>query len=161
MMNQSQISVKEIMRNVHTISSEGTFRDALKELITQKSNSLVVIDAQGLFVGMINARVLIERAVPAYISNDEIAAHYASEDIFREAVEKVADMPLTDFMDADVETIKENESLMKVAVIATKNQQIRIPVLDDEKKPIGLLTRTELKQVIGSFLEIENCFDLG
>lgn len=160
MMNQSKINVKEIMRDVHTISSEGTFRDALAAMIAQKSNSLVAVDAKGLFVGMINSRVLIERAIPPYISNDEIAAHYASEDLFRDAVKKVADLPLTDFMDTDIETIKENESLMKAAVIATKNQQIRIPVLNDTGSPIGLLTRTELKQVIGSFLEIDNCFDL-
>lgn len=158
MMSQSEVNVKEIMREVVTVPVDLNFRQALEKMICDKTNSLVVVDEQGIFVGMVNARVFIERAIPSYISNDEIAAHYADEKLFREAVEQVADTPLKDLMETDVETISADESLMKAAIIATKNRQIRIPVLDADKKPIGLLTRTELKQLIGTFLEIKSCF---
>lgn len=161
MMSKDTISVKDIMREVNTIASSASFRETLEKMICKETNSLVVVDEQGVFVAMVNARVLIERAIPSYINGDEIAAHYANEELFREAINKVADMPLEDFMDKKVETITANESLVRAAILATKHQQIRIPVLDDEKKPIGLLTRTELKQVIGTFLGLDHCFDQG
>jgi CBS domain-containing protein len=62
-------------------------------------------------------------------------------------------------MDEDVMTIREKESLMKAAMIVGQRSQVRIPVLDEDGRPIGLLTRTELKQVIGIFLGIEGCFN--
>lgn len=157
-MSQSEVTVGEIMRDVKTISADVNFKEALAAMVCQKTNSLVAVDDEGVFVGLINARVFIEHAIPSYISNDEIAAHYANEELFREAVEKVADTPIKELMEKDVETIGSEESLMKAAVIATKNQQIRIPVLDEKRKPIGLLTRTELKQLIGTFLKIDQCF---
>jgi CBS domain-containing protein len=159
MMSHTSVRVKDIMRDAHLISADVTYRDALTEMICKKTNSLVVVDDEGLFVGMINAGTLIEHAIPTYMNSDEIAAHYASEEMFRDAIAKVADMPITEFMKDRIVTITENESLMKAAIIATKNHQIRIPVLDDNKKPIGILTRTELKQVVGVLLGVDRCFE--
>ncbi len=157
-MSHSTVNVCEIMRDVHTISKDVTFREALAEMIDKKTNALVAVDEDGRFFGLVNARVFIEQAIPSYMRNDTIAAHYADADLFREAVEKVADAPLVDFMENDIQTIRENESIMRAAVIATQNRQIRIPVLDVDGAPIGLLTRTEMKQLIGTFLHIEADF---
>ncbi len=157
-MNQSEVTVSEIMRDVNIISADTNFKEALAAMVCKKTNSLVAVDAEGKYVGLIDARIFIEHAVPSYISNDEIAAHYASEELFRDAVTQVADTPIVELMEKNIETIGAEESLMKVAVIATKNRQIRIPVLDAEKKPIGLLTRTEIKQLIGTFLGVDQCF---
>ncbi|PID52795.1 MAG: hypothetical protein CR972_00055 [Candidatus Moraniibacteriota bacterium] len=158
MMSQSEVTVGEIMRDVKTISVDVNFKKALSEMVCQKTNSLVAVDSDGVFVGLVNARVFIEHAVPSYISNDEIAAHYASEELFREAVRSVSDTPISHLMEKNIETIGPDESLMKAAIIATKNRQIRIPVLDEKRKPIGLLTRTEIKQLIGTFLGVDKCF---
>lgn len=158
-MSQNTIRVKDVMRDAHLISADVTYRDALTEMICKKTNSLVVVDDEGLFVGMINAGTLIEHAIPTYMNSDEIAAHYANEEMLRDEIAKVADMPIKDFMKDHIATITDDESLMKAAIIATKNQQIRIPVLDENKKPIGILTRTELKQVVGLLLGIDRCFE--
>jgi CBS domain-containing protein len=128
-------------------------------MICKKTNSLVVIDADGKFVGMVNARTLISKSIPSYLGDDATAAHFASEEIFREEVRKVSNNSVTEIMDEDVMTIREKESLMKAAMIVGQRSQVRIPVLDEDGRPIGLLTRTELKQVIGIFLGIEGCFN--
>jgi CBS domain-containing protein len=109
-------------------------------------------------VGMVNARTLIHESVPSYLGDDATAAHFVNETIFKEEVEKVANESIEKIMDEDVKTIKANESLMKAAMIVSSGNQVRIPVLDEENRPIGLLTRTELKQVIGLFLGIKGCF---
>jgi predicted transcriptional regulator len=108
---------------------------------------------------MVNARILIEKAIPKYLGGDTIAAHFADEEIFREEVHKNDNVKITDFMATDIAVIGRDDSLVKAAILATQNQQIRIPVLDDNKKPIGLLTRTELKQVIGYYMGIEGSFE--
>lgn len=158
-MNHSDISIAQIMRPVQTILIDVDFKTALAEMIKQKTNSLVVVDEHDEYKGLLTARIFIEHAIPSYISTDEILAHYANEDLFRETVSEIAHNPVKTLLERNIETIKSSDSVMKAAVIATKNQQIRIPVLNDENKPIGLLTRTEIKQLIGTFLGIDNCFD--
>ncbi len=157
-MEIKKVLIKDIMREIQIIEDKATFKDALKKMICKKTNSLVVVDNGGKFVGVINAGTLINNSVPNYIGDDMTAAHFANESLFKEQVEKVADKSVKELIVVDIKTIKERESLLKAAMIVASSRQIRIPVLDDNGKPLGLLTRTELKQVIGAFLEIEGCF---
>lgn len=159
MINGEKKSVSDIMRKVNTIGSGSTFKEVLAKMIEHKTNSLAVVDESGAFVGMVNARTLIHHAVPSYLGEDSTAAHFANEELFRDEVKKVSGDAVEKFIDDGISTINEKESLMKAAMIVGEGKQVRIPVLDENNKPIGLLTRTELKQVIGAFLDIENCFN--
>lgn len=159
MVDGKKINVRDIMRPVETISDKSNFKDALVHMICKKTNSLLVVNDEGKFVGMVNARTLIHKSIPKYLGEDATAAHFANVEIFKEEVEKASAEPIGKIMDENVMTIKEDESLMKAAMIVGSGGQVRIPVLDEENKPIGLLTRTELKQVIGLFLGIEGCFN--
>lgn len=158
MVNGKKTNVRDVMRGVETIGNKTTFKEVLTQMISKKTNSLIVVDEDGKFVGMVNARTLIHKSVPSYLGEDTTAAHFANETIFKEEVEKVANESVETIMDENVMTVKANESLMKAAMIVSFGNQVRIPVLDEENRPIGLLTRTELKQVIGLFLGIEGCF---
>lgn len=158
--NGKDISIREIMRDTHTIEVGKNLREALRELIAQRTNSLLVVDADGKLVGMVNAHALISEVVPDYLEGDQVAAHFASEDMFREEAEKVTDTPLENFMIKDPATVTVNDSLMKAAVLAVANKEnVRIPVVDENHKPLGILTRTEIKQVIGAYLGIDGCFE--
>ncbi len=159
MIDGRKMRVGDIMRPVETINDKKNFRETLAHMIDKKTNSLIVVDDEGKFVGMVNARTLIHKSVPKYLGEDETVAHFVNEDLFREAVEKVAQEKVVDIMEEETKTIKETESLMKAAMIVGSGNQIRVPVLDDNNKPIGLLTRTEMKQLIGLFLNIEGCFN--
>lgn len=151
--------IKKIMREVKTISDGATFFDALKKMIKERTNSLVVVDDGGRVVGMVNTGEMIREVVPDYLEEDNaITAHFADREMFMEDVKKAKDVPIKKFMISDVATVDAEDSLMEVAVIAISNRQLRIPVVDENKKPVGLITRTEIKQVIGDILGIE-CFE--
>jgi len=158
MLNGKNILIKNIMRDVQTVSDKADFKEVLSQVIYKKTNSLIVVNDEGKFAGIVNARTLIHKSIPTYLGDDVTAAHFANEEIFKEQVEKVASESIRTIMDDDIKTIRENESLMGAAMIVGSGKQVRIPVLDENDKPIGLLTRTELKQVIGIFLGIEGCF---
>ncbi len=149
-------TIKEIMREVQTIKKDKTLFDALQKMIEKKTNSLVVIDDDERVIGIVNTGRLLEEIIPDYLEDDEVAAHFATKEIFEEDVKKAKDSLVEKFMIKDPKIIKGNESLMKVAVLALSNRQMRIPVVDDNQKLIGLITRTELKQVVGEILGIKN-----
>ncbi len=156
--NGQDIAIKDVMREPTIVESGMAFRDVIKKMIIEKTNSLVVVDADGVAIGMVNPKSLIKHVVPDYLENDSIAAHFATESIFREEAAKVADVAIEDFMQKDISTVKADDTLMQAAVVALESGQVRIPVVDENNKPIGLLTRTELKNVIGAFLDIEESF---
>ncbi len=150
-------SIKQIMREVKTINSKTTFFDAIKKMIEEETNSLVVVGDAGEVKGVINAGELIREVVPDYLEEDDaVAAHFANREIFVEEVNRAKDTALEKFMIKNPVTIKYSDSLMEAAVLAISSRQFRIPVVDEENKPVGIITRTELKRVIGEILGIKS-----
>lgn len=156
--NNCEVTIENIMRPASVVQDSVTFRDVLTKMIEEKKNSMLVVDAGGKLVGLVNAKALVRRAVPDYLEEDVLAARYATEAMFKEEAEKVADIPVTDFMIADVKTIKLSDSVMYAAIVGLAGSNMRVPVLDDDGRPLGLLTRTEIKQLIGMHLGIVGCF---
>lgn len=156
--NNCEVTVETVMRPASLIRDNVTFRDVLTKMIEEKKNSILVVDEEGKLVGLVNAKALVRRAVPDYLEEDVLAARYATEEMFKEEAEKVADIPVTDFMISDIKTIKLSDSVMYAAVVGLAGSNMRVPVLDDDGKPLGLLTRTEIKQLIGMHLGIIGCF---
>jgi nucleotide-binding universal stress UspA family protein/CBS domain-containing protein len=147
--------IQDIMRKPVLIDSNSTFVDALRKMILDKTNSLLVINKNGKLIGEIQVFDLIRQVVPAYVMTDEIAAHFATDEIFKEACEAAKDIPVEKFMNKNPKTITLQGSLLEAMVIAMSHGQSRIPVVDEQDHPLGVLTRTELKQVMGK------CIDIG
>jgi len=153
-----EINIQDIMRKAVLIGPDAVFVDALRKMIVDKTNSLLVVSKTGKLVGEIQSFELIRQVVPGYVVSDEIAAHFATGEIFKEACEAAKGIPIEKFMTKDPQTITLKSSLVEAAVIGMAHGQSRIPVVDEQDKPLGVLTRTELKQVIGKFINIEESF---
>ncbi len=146
--------IKEIMRPVVSIGEKATFAETLAKMIKEKTNSIVVVDKQGKVIGLVNTGNLIRQVVPDYIEEDDIAAHFANKNIFIEDVKRARDIPVTEFMIKDPVTITPENNIVEAAVLALSNKQMRIPVVNNKKEPLGLLTRTELKKFMGEILGV-------
>ena len=80
------MEIKDIMRKPVLISDEETFLSALKKLICEKTNSALVVDKEGKLVGEVNVLQLLKEVIPDYLEGREIAAHFATLNIFHEDV---------------------------------------------------------------------------
>ena len=147
--------IQDIMRKAVLIGQDAVFIDALRKMIIDKTNSLLVVSKAGKLVGEIQSFDLIKQVVPGYIVSDEIAAHFATEEIFMDACEAAKNIPIEKFMNKDPKTITLQSSLMEAVVVAMAHGQSRVPVVDEQHQPLGILSRTELKQVIGKCINIE------
>ena len=79
---------------VNTIHQEKTLADATKQMVEQKTNSIVVIDDDKKPVGLVSTRLLIKQVVPEYLKNDPIFSMYGAEGTFDRYAEKVKDVKL-------------------------------------------------------------------
>ena len=86
--------IQDIMRKAVLIGQDAVFVDALRKMIIDKTNSLIVVSKSGKLVGEIQSFDLIKQVVPGYIVIDEIAAHFATEEIFRDACEAAKNIPI-------------------------------------------------------------------
>lgn len=148
------MEVKDIIKEAVTIGEDATFKEAVTLMIKGKTNSLLVTNEDGVLVGEITVSDLLEGIVPDYLSGDSVAAHFATNEMFDDAVQDTAGKEVRYFMTTDLAPIKQDEGAMAVAANAIAHQRVRIPVVDDNQKPIGIISRRGLKHIIGDALNI-------
>ena len=146
---------KDIVKEAVTIPENASFREALAAMVHGKTNTLLVVDAEGKLTGEVTVADLLDAIVPEYLDGDSIAAHFATEEMFEEAVKDTEDKLVEFFMSHDYSTVEMNDSLMSVAAIAIGHQRARIPVVDSEGRPLGIISRQGLKHIIAKFLGVE------
>lgn len=150
------MEVKDITKEAVTIEEEASFSDALRLMIEKKTNTLLVVDTEGKLTGEINVTDLLDAIVPEYLDGDSIASHFATEEMFEEAIKDTADKQVQYFMSKDYSAVELSDGLMSIAATAIGHQRARIPVVDGDNRPIGIISRQGLKHIIAQFLGIED-----
>lgn len=148
--------MKDIMIESVVVKDTATFDDVMNIMVSENTNSVLVIDDEGKLVGEVNVVELLSAVVPDYTEQDAIAAHFATEDTFKEEIARTKNMVVSDFMITNKKVVTENASLMEVAVIAIERGQARIPVVDADCKPLGAITRRGLKKIMAKHLDINH-----
>lgn len=150
------MEVRDIVKEAVTISEDTTFREALLAMINGKTNTLLVVNDEGELTGEVTVADLLDAIVPEYLDGDSIAANFATEEMFAEAVKEAESRPVSLFMSSDFNAVEMNDGLMAVAATAIANQRARIPVIDKENHPVGIISRQGLKHIIAKFLGIKD-----
>ncbi|MCP5303577.1 MAG: CBS domain-containing protein [Pseudomonadales bacterium] len=150
------MEVKDIIKDAVTISEEASFREALAAMVGQKTNTLLVVDESGSLTGEVTVADLMDAIVPEYLDGDNIAANFATEDMFEQAVQDAAEQQVKFFMSHDFSVVELDDGLMAIAATAIAHQRARIPVVDKDNHPVGIISRQGLKHIIAQFLGIED-----
>jgi len=149
------MELKEITKEAATIGMDATFEEAIKKMVNEKANALVVIDEDGEFAGEVHVSDLFEAIVPEYMDGDSVIEYFDSEKKFINAVQDASVKPVSEFMSVNIEPIRITDPIMTVASNAIAYQHSRIPVVDHENRPIGVISRQGLKKILANFLHIK------
>lgn len=148
------MELQHIIKPAITIAADASLHQAVSQMIEHQTNSLLVTDAAGKLVGEVNVSSLLDAIVPEYLDGDNIAAHFASTDMFEEAVKDAADQQVTYFMDSDVHAVRDTEGIMSIATTAVANKKAHIPVIDADGAPVGMISRRGIKHILAEVLNI-------
>lgn len=149
-------NVKDLMRPAVLVKDTDSLLSVLTKMVSETRNSLTVVNEEGILVGAVNAIDVIRAVLPDYLEKDQTAAHFADDSILQAEVEKNKNLLVRDFMAKNIPTINEKTGLVEATVIAVCEGRGRITVVDKDKKPVGVLTRTELKRIIASYAGIND-----
>ncbi len=148
------MEVQDIIKDAVTIGEDASFKEAIETMITGQSNTLLVTNQAGELVGEVSVSELLDAIVPEYLDGDSIAAHFATKEMFTEAVTDATEQQVKFFMNKELATVKVSDGLMAIATTALSQRQLRIPVVDDANKPVGIISRRGLKHIIAETLGV-------
>ena len=146
------MQVKDIVKPAVIVSETDTFASALKAMITQQTNTLLVADDEGKLSGEVTVTDLLSAVVPDTLNGTEVMKHFNTDEAFIASVDIVKDLPVEEFMSQDYTPLTLNDDLMTIVATAITHERARIPVVDRDGHPIGIISRQGLKQILDKFL---------
>tara|TARA_B100000508_G_scaffold95333_1_gene74520 strand:+ start:6633 stop:7079 length:447 start_codon:yes stop_codon:yes gene_type:complete len=148
------MKVKDIVKPAVVVTETDTFKDALDAMIHQKTNTLLVVNQEGKLTGEITVADLLDAVVPDTLDGNEVMEHFSSDEAFIASINVAKEIPVTEFMSQDYSPLTLDDDLMSIVATAIAHQRARIPVVDRDERPVGIISRQGLKQILGKFMKI-------
>lgn len=146
------MNLREIMKEAVVVTETASLADALHAMNTGSTNTLLVTGETGELVGEVSVSDLFDAIIPQQISGDQAIDHLNDEIAFKAAVQAAAETPVQEFMSSDFDTVTPDGSLLQVAAVAIGQGRARIAVVDHENRPVGIISRSGLKQLFEAYL---------
>ncbi len=147
------MKVKDIVKPAVIISETDTFESALNAMNTKHTNTLLVTNEDGELTGEVTVVDLLNAVVPDTLGGDQVMEHFTTDESFVASIDVVKDLPVSEFMSRDYSALTLNDNLMSIAATAIAHERARIPVVDYDNRPIGIISRQGLKQILEKFIQ--------
>lgn len=148
------MEVKDIVKEAVTVPETATLREVVTALVNGQTNTLLVVNEDGVLTGEVSVVDLFDAIVPPHLDGDNVMEHFSSEEMFIKAVKEAEETSVEEFMTYDYSAVEMHDDLITIAATAVANQRARIPVVDSDGRPVGIISRQGLKQIIAKYLGI-------
>ncbi len=141
--------IKEIMTtDVITVSTSDSVEQCAKLLQENNISGLPVLDESGKVAGMVTEGDLIRRAsrikTPGYLEILGGLIYLGSPKKFVEELQRAMSLEAGQLMSKNVISVKPEESVEKAATLMVENSINRLPVVDDNDKLVGIVSRRDI-----------------
>lgn len=138
---------REIMtRDVITIKEDTDLYEAGKTLIKNRISGMPVVNGEGRVIGIItNADVLTMAEMPrGHVFNDVVMKYVLN----KPTPQHRKGSKVRDIMSKAVITVSPETTVRKIAEILDKKRIKRVPVIDEENKLVGIVSRGDIVRVV-------------
>lgn len=141
--------IKDIMtKEVITVSENDTVEKCAKLLTTHDLSGLPVLDAEGKVKGIVTEGDLIRRSsrikAPAFLEILGGIIYLDNPNKYLDEVKKSMGHFAKTIMTEDITTIHPDEKIEEAATLLVHQKVKRLPVLDDEGKLVGIVSRKDI-----------------
>lgn len=139
------MKARDLMRRDLTSVDLDTVVDHVIYLLYQSGlSSLPVLDEDGRVVGVVSERDLIRAVLPGYVHMLQSAAFLPSLDQLSRRLGEIGGRPVAEFMVHDVIAARPDDNDLYLADLMIRKGLKQIPVLDEEKRLVGVVRRIDL-----------------
>lgn len=147
------MQAQDITKPAVVVSESHTLREVIERMNKEHTNTVLVVNEEGVLTGEVSVSDLFDAIIPDTISGDEALAHFSDETTFVAAVQAAADRPAHEFMAYDITPVYPEDTLITIAAQAISHQRARLPVVNHEDRPVGIISRQGLKKILANFIE--------
>jgi len=147
------MEIRQLAKEVVTISQDASFREAVTSMMKNDTNSLFVVNDDNELVGEVNVSDLLDAVVPFDADGDVVESKLSTEEGFKDVVLAASDVTVSDFMNTDINPVCTDDTLMTIVSIAIAHQTAHLPIVDHDNRPIGVISRRALKHILAKYLE--------
>jgi CBS domain-containing protein len=153
------MKAKDIMEPIKdSLSPDDTLREAVNKMRVCKRGErkagvkgILVFDSQQNLVGMVSIKDILRTIMPSYLMVTEIG-EFTWDGMLEEMAKKVADNKVADIMTKELVTVPEEAPLMECADFIVKHNLQRLPVVNKEKKVVGMIYVRDLYYAVAKVL---------
>lgn len=139
------MKVREFMRcDLTSVDLDTTVSHVIYLLHQSGLASLPVVDEDGHVVGVISERDLIRAVLPGYVDMLQSVAFLPSLDQLSRRLHEIGCKPVAEFMTVDLVAARPNDNDLHVADLMIRKGLKQIPVLDDDRRLVGVVRRIDL-----------------
>ena len=136
------MKVREAMiRDVSAIFEDETIEDFIVSCLRQNKSGLPVVDDEFKVVGFLSESDVIRSALPSYFSLLQSASLIPDTHQFVLRLEKIKNDKVSLHMIKRVTCVKLDDTVIYAADLLIKNNLKILPVVDEERRLIGIVNR--------------------
>jgi len=149
----SELTAKDIMsRNVITINKDASIEELSELLLKNEISGVPVVDESGTMIGIATEGDVIikntELHFPRYFKLLDGIIYLESFTRFKNNLKKHLATKVDEIMTRKVFSANEDTTVADIAEMMVKNRVNRIPIVDENNKPVGIVTRADIVRSI-------------
>lgn len=151
MTTPTKICVQECMTpNVVTVSEDTYLADAIRLMETKCLAALPVVDTDGCLRGVLTSSDLVSlmRELQGNVSIFPLVSESARGTLANALAVDNETMTVYDAMKTEVATISQQATLRDAACCLLENLCHHLPVIDESRKPVGIISTTDIVRVL-------------
>lgn len=146
------MEVKDIIKEAIIVAESDTFETALRAMMREHTNTLLVIDEDGKLSGEVTVADLLDAIVPNTLDGNEVMEHFKDDQALAASIDVACSLPVSEFMSVDYSALDLHDDTLTIIATAIAHQRARIPVVDRDNRPVGIISRQGLKSVLAKFI---------
>jgi len=136
------------IRDITAVLEDEAISRVLKILSRQEVSGIPVINEDYKVVGFISENDIIRASLPSYFALLQSASFIPDLNQFVRNLKKISKKPISEVMTKPAIVIKESTPLLHAADLMIRHNLKILPVVDDEEKLLGILTRMKILEAV-------------
>jgi len=145
----TELLAKNIMTSdVVTVAPETSIGELSKILLKNKVSGFPVVDKEGKLIGIVSEADIIKGNIkvqfPFYFDPLMVSGYVGDFEKYSEDIKEYLNTKVESIMNHHVKTANPSTSASEIADIMVSNKVNRIPIVDENKKVVGIITRADI-----------------
>ncbi len=133
-----------MVRDVTAVTKDETVGNVLKIMASQLLSGIPVVSEDMHVIGFASESDIIKAVVPSYFSLLQSTSFIPDMNQFLKNAVLIKDKPISEYMTHPPVVVNENAMLVHVADIMIRYNTKTIPVIDDQGRLVGIVSRTNI-----------------